>query len=633
MVPAKSAQLIRFGMFELDVPAGELRKNGRKVKLQDQPFQMLRTLLERPGKVVSREDMQQRLWPADTFVDFDHGLNRSLNKLREALGDSAENPRFVETLARRGYRFIAPVSGMTGFAPGLGEIAEPQTGGSIRASSPRRRWLVTAAVPAVLLAGLLALLLRQSFYQKKQNAGDTFRPQSLAVLPLSNLSNDPAQEYFSDGMTEALITDVAKIDNLRVISRTSIMQYKNSKKSVPEIARELNVDAVIEGSVFLTGGRVRITAQLIRAFDDRHLWADEYDRDVRDVFSLQDDVAREITQQVARKIAEPAQSVPAHPVNPDAHEAYLRGRYFWNKRSESGYIDAISFFQKAVQIDPNYARAYAGLADAYALLGSWSNSQIPRRVAMPNAKQAALKAIQLDDQLAEAHTSLAFVEMHYEWKFKEAEKEFQRALQLNPNYSTAHQWYAYDLVAMQRASEALAEIRLAERLDPASVIIANDVGEMLFYNGQLDAAIEQGRKALQMDSTFSHAHALLAWAYEQKKMFPDSISELQLAVKNSDRKWYLGSLAYAYAIAGQSAEARKLLTELEQTSRVRYDTALDFAQAYVGLRDNAQAFRWLEQCYEERAGSLILFKAQPEFRTLRSDSRYVKLASRIGLPE
>jgi TolB-like protein/DNA-binding winged helix-turn-helix (wHTH) protein/Tfp pilus assembly protein PilF len=638
--PAVSSQLIRFGVFELDLQAGELRKNGAKLKLQDQPFQMLSMLVERPGELVSREDVRRRLWPADTFVNFDQGLNRALNKLREVLGDSAESPRFIETLSRRGYRFIAPVTTTTATSS-IGPHPNPAPGtaddpGHVARSArsgffSRWQWNMVAGIVTIFVVGWGFLQLRGTMRRTQP-----FAPKALAVLPLSNLSADPAQEYFADGMTEALITKVANIPNLRVISRTSVMQYKGSKKSVPEIARELDVDAVVEGGVLLAGGRVRITAQLIRAADDRHLWAEAYERDVRDVVFLQDEVARDITEQIAKNMVGQQQTRPqASPssINPEAHDAYLRGRYFWNKRTEAGYTDAISYFQKATEIDPNYARAYAGLADAYALLGSWPNASISRSLAMPKAKQAALKALQLDDQLAEAHTSLAFVEMHYDWKFKDAETEFQLALQLSPSYSTAHQWFAYDLIAMRRMPEALAEIQYAERLDPASVIINNDLGEMLLYNAQFDAAIVQLHKVLQMDPNFSHAHAVLAWVYEAKKMYPEAIAEMRAAVKGSGGDWYIGSLAYACAIAGQQAEAQKLLRQLGRVSTKNYDTALDFAQAYAGLGNKTAAFRQLEMGYQQRSGSLILLGVQPEFRVLRTDPRYADLMRRVGLPQ
>jgi TolB-like protein/DNA-binding winged helix-turn-helix (wHTH) protein/Tfp pilus assembly protein PilF len=644
--PAVSSQVIRFGVFELDLQAGELRKNGAKLKLQDQPFQMLSMLVEHPGELVSREDVRRRLWPADTFVNFNQGLNRALNKLREVLGDSAESPRFIETLSRRGYRFIAPVTTTSATSsivphpnPAPSTAADP---GHVARSGrsgffSRWQWIMAAGIVTIFVVGWGFLQLGAGFYWRwTMRRTQPFAPKALAVLPLSNLSADPAQEYFADGMTEALITKVANIPNLRVISRTSVMQYKRSKKSVLEIARELDVDAVVEGGVLLAGGRVRITAQLIRAADDRHLWAEAYERDVRDVVFLQDEVARDITEQIAKNMVGQQQTrlqASSSSINPEAHDAYLRGRYFWNKRTEAGYADAISYFQKAIEIDPNYAQAYAGLADAYALLGSWPNASISRSLAMPKAKQAALKALQLDDHLAEAHTSLAFVEMHYDWKFKDAEKEFQQALQLSPSYSTAHQWFAYDLIAMRRMPEALAEIQYAERLDPASVIINNDLGEMLLYNAQFDAAIMQLHKVLQMDPNFSHAHAVLAWVYEAKKMYPEAIAEMRVAVKGSGGNWYIGSLAYACAIAGQQAEAQRLLRQLGRVSTKNYDTALDFAQAYAGLGNKAAAFSRLEMGYQQRSGSLILLGVQPEFRVLRADPRYADLMRRVGLPQ
>ena len=402
---------VRFAAFELDFRASELRKQGTKVKLQEQPFQILQVLLQRPGEIVTREELQQKIWPSDTFVDFDHGLYNAIKRLREALGDSAETPRFVETLSRRGYRFV----------------------GKIECEASRMR--------------------------------------SLAVLPLENLSRDPEQEYFAEGLTEALITTLAKIGELRVVSRTSAMQYKGVHKPLREIARELEVDAIVEGSVLRAGRRVRITAQLIDATKEAHLWAESYERDLRNVLALQSEVAQAIAREIRVKLTpvDQARFAEAHPVDPEAYEAYLKGRYLWNRRSKDGFPKAVQYFQEAIAKDPTYAAAYAGLADCLSSLGFWGF--VPPGEGCGKAKGLARKALEIDPGSPEAHASLAFATMFYDYDFVIAEREFERSIELNPRYATAHLWFGLSLALMARYEEAATEVKRAIRLDPHSITI------------------------------------------------------------------------------------------------------------------------------------------------------------------
>jgi TolB-like protein/DNA-binding winged helix-turn-helix (wHTH) protein len=443
-----SSGRLRFAVFEVDLRAGELTKRGLRIRLQEQPFQVLAMLLERPRELVTREELREKIW-GQTVVDFDHGVNKAINKIREALGDSAENPRFVETVARRGYRFLADVTPIDTSAdrqPG------PETEGIVPPTESHRVELADAGVPpkrpyrahAWAGAGLgLALVLAASLswilYSQSQSSP---RIRSLAVLPLESLSGDASQDYFTDGMTDELITDLGQISALRVISRTSAMAYKGVHRPLAEIARELNVEAVVEGTVLRSGERVRITAQLIQVPNEKHLWAQSYEGDLQDTLTLQNSVARAIAQQIQVRLnpQEDAALKKSNPVNAEAHEAYLRGRYFWNKRTGEGLLKATDYFRHAIDIDPNYARAYSGLADSYALSGDWEYGILSPQDAFPKAKTAATKALALDDNLSEAHTSLAFIQDLYGWDWASAEKEYKRALALNPSYATAHHW-------------------------------------------------------------------------------------------------------------------------------------------------------------------------------------------------
>jgi len=453
---APSADTIRFGVFVLYVRCGELRKQGVRIRLQDQPLLILQALLERPGEIVTREELRARIWPADTFVDFDHGLYSAMKRLRDALGDSADNPRFIETLSRRGYRFIAPVTGaheVTQASVSPQVLVVPSATEARTETPPPRLARRMALVGLGVLVGSAALVVAlkvgglQSWIWGNISARP---PRSLAVLPLANLSSDPAQEYFADEVTEELITQFSKLGDLKVISRTSVMQYKGSRKQLPQIANELGVDAVVEGAVQLSGQRVRITAQLVDGKSDKHLWAEDYDRDLSDVLLLQSEVARDIAAKIDLQLTpqqEKRLEKQAHPVIPEAYQSYLLGRYYWNKRTADGLQKAGVYFEKAIQADPNYALAYSGLADYYAFLTLLGGPEVMRPPdAMAKAKAAAVRSLQLDDSLAEAHASMGHVLHNYDWDWAGAEREFKRAIELNPNYSIVHHWYAHLLI-------------------------------------------------------------------------------------------------------------------------------------------------------------------------------------------
>src|ERR1700739_3309678 len=629
---------LRFGVFELDLQAGQLRKHGLRLRLQEQPFQVLAMLLLRHGDVVTREELQKKLWPADTFVDFDHGLNKAINKVRDALSDSAESPRFVETVSRRGYRFIAEVKVAEAPGRGPGPINEPQPkpevveqrdpATEIAPLEPLRlspAWKISVLVLVLLIASLAAW----RFYFPSRPSPVI---RSLAFLPLESLSSDASQDYFADGMTDELISDLGQINALRVISRTSVMSYKRARKPLPQIARELNVDAVVEGTVLRSGNEVRITAQLIEASADKHLWSQSYEGELRNTLALQNDVARAIADQIRINLnpQEKAALKKVRVVNPEAFESYLKGRYFWNKRTAEGLNVALAYFNQAIEEDPTFAQAYSGLADTYALLGDWQYAVMTPKEALPKAKAAATRALELDSALGEAHNSLAFCLDGFDWNFPAAEKEFQRAIELNPGYATAHHWYAWHLSLLGSYDEAIAEMRKAQDLDPLSLIINADLAELLVLAHSYDESIGQSRKTIEMDPNFAMAHNQLAQAYLQKHVYDQAIAELQKAVQLSGGSpTCIANLARAYALSGKRSEAMKLLSDLKKRSSSTYSNAYEIAMIYTALGDREHAMNWLEKGYKERFNPGVLLR--PAFDPLRSDPRFQDLARRIGL--
>jgi serine/threonine protein kinase/tetratricopeptide (TPR) repeat protein len=483
----------------------------------------------------------------------------------------------------------------------------------------------------VVLLGLGSLWLgRRSFFPSRAGAHSI---ESLAVLPLDNLSGDPQQEYFADGMTEALIGDLSTISTLRVISRRSVMQYKSARKPLPEIARALHVDAVVEGTVLRAGDRVRITAQLLEAATDRHLWSGTYEREMKDVLSLQSEVAQLVAQEVASKLSAGEQvRLAAHrPVDPAAYEAYLEGRYFWNTRTEEGLAKAIGYFRQAIEKDSSYAPAHTAVADYYNALPFYS--RVAPSEAFPQAKAAALRALALDGTLAEAHAALAFVKAYYEWDWAGAEQEFQRALTLRPSDAGVHFSYSRYLASTGRHPEAMAELRRAQVLDPLSIGLKANEGMVLYFNGEYDQAIQLLRKTLELDSTHAVAHWGLGMALEQKAMFPEAAREIQKAidVEGPDPN-FLSSLGHVYAAMGRTAEVRKLLQRLAEEAQRSYVSPYHAAVLYAGLGESDKAFEQLDQAARERSTLLVYLRKDPRLKTLRRDRRFQALLARIGLP-
>lgn len=455
--------------------------------------------------------------------------------------------------------------------------------------------------------------------------------KSLAVLPLQNLG-DSAQEYFADGMTEELTTDLSKIRALRVISRTSSMRYKGTNQALPEIARQLNVDGVIEGSVERSGERVRITAQLIYAPTDTHLWAESYERDLRDILSLQDDVARDIANQIKIRLTttEQARLSGSAPVDPEAYQAYLEGVFYWNMRTEEGLNKGINYFREAIDKDPHYTMAYVGLAESYVVLPGYRI--LSGKEAYPQAKEAALKALEIDEGLAEAHAALAHVRLGYDFDREAAENEIRRAIELNPNYATAHDWHAFVLVSLGRLEEAISEGKRAQELDPLSQAINDDLGYYLYVAGDNDQAIIQLRKTLAMYQSMPMPHMLLGRAYVQKRMFTEAIKEFQSAATLSgNHPLYQAWLGYGYATSGRRSEAQQIIDELIRPSNTKYVSPYDVAAVWAGLGDKNQAVKWLGKAYEERAAHLVHIYIEPAFEPLRSDPRFQELLRRMGL--
>ena len=631
---------LSFGVFELDLRAGELRKHGLRVRLQEQPFQVLATLTEHPGEVVTREKLQKKLWPADTFVDFDHGLNKAISKIREALSDSAESPRFVETVARRGYRFLAEVKvadAATVRSPELAFLphhkAEVGDRPDLAGKAAMPKHLLSSLARKISASVLLLLVAPLAAWKFHSWNRPPLVIRSLAVLPLESLSSDASQDYFADGMTDELISDLGQISALRVISRTSVMAYKHARKPLPEIARELNVDAVVEGTVLRSGDRVRITAQLIEASSDKHLWSQSYEGELQDTLALQNQVARAIAEQIRINVnpQEQAALKDIKVVNPQAYESFLKGRYFWNKRTADGLKVALAYFNQAIDEDPKYAQAYSGLADTYSLLGDWQYAVMTPKEALPKAKAAAIKAVELESTLGETHNSLAFCLDGFDWNFDSAGKEFRRAIELNPGYATAHHWYAWHLSLLGRYDEAISEMRKAENLDPLSLIINADLAELLVLAHSYDESIRQSRKTIEMDPNFALAHNQLAQAYLRKHMNDEAIAELQKAAQLSEGSpTVMANLARAYAASGRRSEAMKLLSDLKKRSNSIYSHGSEIAVIYASLGDMDQAMNWLEKAYEERFNPSVLLR--PGFDPLRPDPRFEDLVRRIGLP-
>lgn len=613
-VRALSPQQYRFGVFTLDARSGELQKHGIPIKLQDRPAQALLALIERQGHLVTRQELRQRLWAEDTFVDFEHSISSAINKARTALNDSAKHPRYIETVGRQGYRFIYPVTPV--FAPPPVSIPAVPV---ITKQKWMRFW--AAALAIVVAIGWFA------YRQLHETAHSSVR--SIAVLPLKNLSSDPQQEFLAEGLTDELITRLASLPGLKVISRTSSMQYKDSKKPLPEIAKELNVDAIVEGSVLRSGGRVRITAEFIHAKDDHHIWAQSYERDQRDVFALQSEVTSAIAASIRLKIAPETkqQLASAGSIDPEAHEDYIRGMHYWGKRTTADFNTAIEYFESAIKRDPHYAAAYAGMANTYALMGGYSFE--PQGPYIEKARHAAQRALELDPRSADAHVALAVIAQNYDWDWPKAESEYRRAIQLDPNNATAHQWYAELLSYHGRFEEALAESAKAEALDPLSLVIQTDRAVILLYARQYPRAIEQFKAVLAKDPLYARAH-LIQFPYIESGQPDVALRDAERFYKEVRNRATEGQLGYALARKGNLAAARSILKNLQQTADANTDPSA-ILSVQLGLNDRDGAIASLERAYGLHSNVISTLKVNPMYDPLRGDPRFAELIKRVRL--
>ena len=602
-------QLYKFGPFCLDPVKRRLLRDGDVVRLTPKAFETLLALVEARGRTIEKDELLNKVWPGVAVEE--NNLNQSITALRKSLGDSRQESQYIATIPGVGYRFVAEVKEIT-----------PQQTRPNRARLPR--YVLLVLVPLVLAVVL--------FFLPREKPPAV---SSIMVLPLANLSGDPNQEYFTDGLTDALIGDLAKIGSLHVISRTSSMHYKGTNKSLPAIAAEMKVDAIVEGTVQRSGDRVVIRAQLIHAPTDRHVWAETYERPITDVLDVQSEIAQTIARRVQIQMTTSEQSrlTTSHPVRPKAFDDYLQGRYlYWNKRTEENLNKAIDHFRRAINEDPNYAAAYAGLADSYNALGAVQVGALPPLEARHLAEEAATKALALDPDLAEAYNALGYVKM-FNWNWTGAEQDFKRAIELNPNYANAHNFYASYLIARGCLDESLAASNRARELDPFSLSISAQRGFLLENVRHYDEAIEQLRAVIAMDPNHYQAYWVLGHTYAANGQFDQAIEASQKAVELSERApGALGMLGLAYGLNGRLEEANKILNELLDLDKRRYVTPVALVNVYIGLGNKDQAFVWLEKAYQERSNYLVYLNVFPIVDPLRSDPRFADLVRRVGLP-
>ncbi len=630
--PVPVQENIRFGDFELDLRLRELRRGERPVKLERIPVELLLLLVAERGRIVTREQIGEHIWGKGVFLDTDNSINGAIRKIRLALKDNPERPRFVQTISGKGYRFIAPLVEGGAAQPPAVVVVRPPAAQAARTRRTIPAWKMAITLGLVLLA---AVGVYWKFRPHTQAAAPTPRLM-LAVLPFENLTGDPGQEYFSDGLTEELITQFGQADprHLGVIARTSVMHYKGSREALTQVGKELGVQYVLEGSVRRDADKVRITAQLIQVRDQSHLWAREYDRELSHLLVLQSEIAQEVADEINSVLAGKRTRLPgsggtaASTQSYDAYDLYLKGRYFWNKRTPDGFRAALQCFQQAIGKDPGYARAYAGVADSYAMMSSYYVA--PHNELMPKARAAALKALALDDGLAEAHTSLALIAENYDWDWQTAEKEYRRAIELNPNYATAHHWFAEFLAFQGRFEEALAESERARQLDPLSLIIAADRGVILYFSRRYEPAVQQFRTVLDLDPGLPRGHMIVNTWVEMGR-YDEALRDID-SWKFTGDNWASAVRAYVYARAGQQQRARQLMAKLQAGSRGKeFQLPPMMAAIFAALGDKDQAIAWLERAYSEHSNVLTSLKVDPAFDPLRSDPRFQDLLRRVGL--
>lgn len=618
----ESRQFYEFGRFRVDTAQRLLLRDQEIVALTPKVFEMLLTLVESSGEVVSKDSLMKKVWP-DTFVE-EGNLTQSISLLRKALGEGQNGHTYIETVARRGYRFAAPVQAVWDRGAGVGvvesENAAVNTKVGARAgnafSGHGRMLLGMLIVVALATAGFI-------YFARANKGGETSNViESIAILPFVNEASDSDAEYLSDEVTDSLINNLSQLPKLRVVPRSVTLSYKGHESDPRKIARDLNVRAVLTGRVHRRGDMLSIQVDLIDVANVSQMWGQHYDRKVSDLLLVQEDISRDIFENLRLKLSVEEQK------QLEAYSLYLKGRNYWSKRTEDGLLQGIEYFRKAIEADQNYAPAYAGLADCYNMLVVYGINRPSE--AFPKAKEAATKALSIDGSLAEARTSLAFIKHRWDWAREDAEKEFQLAIKSKPTYAPAHQWYSSYLVAMGRFDEAIAEARRAQELEPLSFISNSHIGWILYFAGRYDEAIEHCKKLLDVDPNFFPARRYLGLVYEQKGMYKEAIAEFQQAAKLSGSPLMMSLLAHAYAASGNRAEAERLLVQLGQQKQ-RYVSPYTVATIYAGLGEKDQAFKWLDKAFDERDIWLMNLRVDPLFKTLRSDRRFSDLLGRIGL--
>jgi TolB-like protein/DNA-binding winged helix-turn-helix (wHTH) protein len=620
----------------------ELYKQGTKLKLRPQPFQVLQLLAERAGDMVAREELKERLWTKETFVDFEHGLNTAIKEIRSVLNDSATEPAYIQTLPKLGYRMMAPVTVVE--SPAQNETANPKQPSTAELvnrrilperrsePAPRHRWVLPLGA-SLLVVAAFTVYYQWSLHRKAPLAENRLM---LAVLPFENLTGDAGQDYFSDGLTEEMIAQLGRLDpqRLAVIGRSSVMRYKQNREEPQKIGRELGAQYLLEGSVRRDGGRVRVSAELIQTKDQANVWSHQYDRELSDILTLQADIAQAIAGEIRLTLNSPQRNGAVRPAllssqSYEGYDLYLRGLYFWNKRTLDGFTKAISYFNDAVKKDPTSARAYAGLASSYVLLvgyGGVTSTELKMK-----AHDAARRAVELDGTLAEAHTAMAVVAQDCDWDWTTAEKEYRLAIESDPNYATAHHWYAEYLALMGRLEEALAEMERARRLDPQSLIIATDKALILYYSRKYDLSMQEYLAVLEMDPNFPRARGLMS-VYVEKGMRTELLATVDKLERHGEKSpWEWGELVYYNGRAGRLAEARGALKKIEELNKKQPIDPLVFTFSYIGLNEKELALQYLEKAYTQRSIALTSIGVEPWYDSLRSEPRFQTLLERMNL--
>jgi len=641
--------LYEFGPFQLDPPERLLLCDGQPVPMPPKAFDLLVVLVERSGHLVEKEELLKAVW-RDSFVE-EGNLSVTVSVLRKALNDDRGMHKYIETVSKRGYRFVADVRrvGESEIAAAMVPTYESGTVGkevagqepvsaavfksSIVSAIVPKRTLVWKILGAGLALGAFLLLIRMAV--RRGSAANPVQGEaairSLAVLPFQTLGAKGGDEYLGLGMADALITRLGNRGKIIVRPTSSIQRYAEKETSPQAAGQEQGVDAVLDGRIQRGADRVRLTVQLIRVRDGVQLWGESFEKEYTDIFALEDSLSERVAQSIRLKLTgeETRRFTKRATARPDAYEAYVKGRYFWNKRTEKGMIKGLEYFRQAIALDPTFAEAYVGIADSYATLGLYA--MLPPKEAFPAAKEAAKRALEMDDGLAEAHASMGFIYFYYDWNAAEAVKEFQRSLAENPNYALAHSWYGENLAAMGRFQEASIEAQHAMEDDPLSLIIGSNAGWTYSLAGKGDQAIEILKKAIEIDPSFPRTHFRLGRAYEQKKSYDLAISELQQAVNLSPGDaCYKGSLGHAYAVSGHGIEAHKVLQDLEGRLGQTYVPAYAIALVYAGLGENDRSIGWLERAFDDRSTSIAFLKLDPELSGLHSNPRFEQLARRIN---